>query len=163
MTFKKKPLGTISTGIDWNSIAKRVADELGCDYALTFLYANPNPPSALHPLARQRVRFAYEKLGAGAALPVLSFFGTREDAEAIAATIAANEFGSTRPEDDWDWIVDDNDIPIRVASHRKDRIAFAVNAYAASRERVQSASAQAQYDDNDDDEVFDDDEEFLID
>lgn len=167
MTFKNKPLGTVSptAGIDWASIAKKVASELGCDWSVAYLYANPNPSQGLHPLAQKRVRFAYEKLGSGAALPVLSFFGTKEDAESIAATIVSNEFGATSPENEWVWVMDENDSPIKVAAHKMDRVAFAVNAYTATLNRIVSNTDidDSEGNENEYDNEIDEEDEIMFD
>jgi hypothetical protein len=129
MAFKTQPIGAIaSMGIDWSGVANRVANELGADgYRVSFLYGSPRPSDALNPLAAQRARYAFERLGVGGALPVLSFFGSRVTwIDASETVIRALGHEST---EEWSSVLDENDNPIRVISHNGSKLCFAINVY----------------------------------
>jgi hypothetical protein len=143
MAFKTQPIGTIaSMGIDWTDVAKRVATEIGADgYRISFLYGSSNPSNVLNPLALQRVRFAFEKLGTGGALPVLSFFGTDETwIETAEAVIRALGYESS---EEWGSVLDANDNPIRVIAHSGSKLCFAINVYGPTLSDLESRSAEA--------------------
>ena len=141
MAFKTQPIGTIATaGIDWTDVASRVANEIGADeYRVTFLYGSSRPSNVLNPLAAQRVAYAFEKLGVGGALPVLSFFGTPktwiESAEIVVRALGHE------PEE-WSSVLDANDNPIRVIAHNGSKLCFAVNVYGPTRSDLESRSAE---------------------
>jgi len=142
MAFKTQPIGTIAgtSGFDWTDVAKRVADELGADeYRVTFLYGSSRPSNVLNPLAAQRVAYAFEKLGVGGALPVLSFFGTPktwiESAEIVVRALGHE------PEE-WSSVLDANDNPIRVIAHNGSKLCFAVNVYGPTRSDLESRSSE---------------------
>ncbi len=143
MAFKVQPItaSTIATGgYDWDNVAKRVAEEIGAsDYRVSFLFGSSRPSSALNPLAAQRALFAFEKLGTGGAMPVLSFFGTRKTWVDVAeAVIRALGYDSS---DGWGSVLDENDNPIRVLAHNDSKLCFAINVYAPTRSDVESRSA----------------------
>jgi len=141
MAFKTQPIGTIaSMGIDWTDVASRVANEIGADeYRVTFLYGSSRPSNVLNPLAAQRVAYAFEKLGTGGALPVLSFFGTPktwiESAEIVVRALGHE------PEE-WSSVLDSNDNPIRVIAHGGSKLCFAINVYGPTRSDLESRSAE---------------------
>ena len=141
MAFKTQPIGTIaSMGIDWTDVASRVANEIGADeYRVTFLYGSSRPSNVLNPLAAQRVAYAFEKLGTGGALPVLSFFGTPktwiESAEIVVRALGHE------PEE-WSSVLDSNDNPIRVIAHGGSKLCFAINVYGPTRSDIESRSAE---------------------
>jgi hypothetical protein len=144
MAFKTQPIGSAiaSMGIDWSDVAGRVANEIGAsEYRLSYLYGSSRPTNALNPLAAQRVAFAFEKLGTGGALPVLSFFGTSktwtDTAEAIIRALGYE------PNEDWASVLDENDNPIRVVTHNGSKLCFAVNVYGPTRSDLESRSAEA--------------------
>ena len=142
MAFKTQPIGTIaSMGIDWTDVAKRVATEIGADgYRISFLYGSSNPSNVLNPLALQRVRFAFEKLGTGGALPVLSFFGTDETwIETAEAVIRALGYESS---EEWGSVLDADDNPIRVIAHSGSKLCFAINVYGPTLSDLEGRSAQ---------------------
>jgi|YNPMSStandDraft_2_1061718.scaffolds.fasta_scaffold70093_1 hypothetical protein len=143
MAFKTQPIGSAiaSMGIDWTDVANRVANEIGAsEYRLSYLYGSSRPTNALNPLAAQRVAFAFEKLGTGGVLPVLSFFGTpktwTDTAEAIIRVLGYE------PSDDWASVLDENDNPIRVVAHNGSKLCFAVNVYGPTRSDLESRSTE---------------------
>jgi hypothetical protein len=93
----------------------------------------------LNPLAAQRVAYAFEKLGTGGALPVLSFFGTPktwiESAEIVVRALGHE------PEE-WSSVLDSNDNPIRVIAHGGSKLCFAINVYGPTRSDLESRSAE---------------------
>jgi len=139
--FKTQPIGSaITPGVDWSGIIQRAAEELGATGCrLSFLYGSSSPSNTLNPLALQRVRFAFEKLGTGGALPVLSFFGTSKTwtdaAEAIIRVLGYE------PNEDWGSVLDENDNPIRVIAHNGSKLCFAVNVYSPDLTTLESRSA----------------------
>jgi hypothetical protein len=140
--FKTQPIGSgiASMGIDWTDVASRVANEIGADeYRVTFLYGSSRPSNVLNPLAAQRVAYAFEKLGTGGALPVLSFFGTPktwiESAEIVVRALGHE------PEE-WSSVLDSNDNPIRVIAHGGSKLCFAINVYGPTRSDLESRSAE---------------------
>ena len=143
MAFKTQPIGSgiAMAGIDWSDVASRVANEIGADgYRISFLYGSSSPSNALNPLALQRVRFAFERLGTGGALPVLSFFGTSktwaDTAKAIIRVLGHE------PNDEWVSVLDENDNPIRVVAHGGSKLCFAVNVYGPTLSDLESRSAE---------------------
>jgi hypothetical protein len=141
MAFKTQPIGAIAAaGIDWSDISKRVANELGAgEYRVSCLYGSSRPSSALNPLAAQRVAYAFERLGVGGALPVLSFFGTSKT-WIEAAEIVIRALGH-EPEE-WSSVLDANDNPIRVIEHNGSKLCFAINVYGPTRSDLESRSAE---------------------
>jgi hypothetical protein len=141
--FKTQPIGSAiaGMGIDWSDVANRVANELGADeYRISYLYGSSRPANALNPLALQRVRFAFEKLGTGGALPVLSFFGTNKTwVEAAEIVIRALGY---EPSEEWGSVLDANDNPIRVIAHSGSKLCFAVNVYGPTRSDLESRSVE---------------------
>jgi hypothetical protein len=141
--FKTQPIGSgiAMAGIDWTDVASRVANELGADgYRISFLYGSSSPSNVLNPLALQRVRFAFEKLGTGGALPVLSFFGTNktwiETAETVIRALGYE------PSEEWGSVLDADDNPIRVIAHSGSKLCFAINVYGPTLSDLESRSAQ---------------------
>jgi hypothetical protein len=141
--FKTQPIGSgiAMAGIDWSDVASRVANELGADgYRISFLYGSSSPSNVLNPLALQRVRFAFEKLGTGGALPVLSFFGTNktwiETAETVIRALGYE------PSEEWGSVLDADDNPIRVIAHSGSKLCFAINVYGPTLSDLESRSAQ---------------------
>ena len=156
--FKTQPIGSgiAMAGIDWSDVASRVANELGADgYRISFLYGSSSPSSVLNPLALQRVRFAFEKLGTGGALPVLSFFGTNktwiETAETVIRALGYE------PSEEWGSVLDADDNPIRVIAHSGSKLCFAINVYGPTLSDLESRSAEAGEADADEDAEGDDD------
>jgi hypothetical protein len=141
MAFKTQPIGAITaSGVDWSDVANRVANELGADgYRVYFLYGSSRPSDALNQLAVQRARYAFEKLGVGGALPVLSFFGTRVTwTDAAKTVIRALGHEST---EEWSSVLDENDNPIRVISHDGSKLCFAINVYGPTLADLESRAA----------------------
>ena len=138
MAFKTQPIGgEIISGVDWAEVARGVAEELGATgYRLSFLYGSSNPSSALNPLAFQRALYAFEKLGVGGALPVLSFFGTKKAWTEVAETVI-RALGH-EPNEEWVSVLDANDNPIRVAAHKGSKLCFAVNVYSPDLHALES-------------------------
>jgi hypothetical protein len=162
MAFKTQPIGEMTAvGVDWNDISRRVAEEIGADgRRVSFLYGSSNPSNALNPLAIQRARFAFEKLGVGGALPVLSFFGTRSTwTDAAKVVIRALGHEST---DEWSSVLDENDNPIRVVEHNGSKLCFAINVYGPTLSDLESRAAGDGSDSNnaetDENEVADEDD-----
>jgi hypothetical protein len=144
MAFKTQLIGSgiAMAGIDWTDVASRVANEIGADgYRISFLYGSSSPSNVLNPLALQRVRFAFEKLGTGGALPVLSFFGTNKTwIETAETVIRALGYESS---EEWGSVLDANDNPIRVIAHNGSKLCFAVNVYGPTLSDLESRSAEA--------------------
>jgi len=144
MAFKTQPIGSAiaGMGIDWSDVASRVANELGADgYRISFLYGSSSPSNVLNPLALQRVRFAFEKLGTGGALPVLSFFGTNKTwIETAETVIRALGYESS---EEWGSVLDANDNPIRVISHSGSKLCFAINVYGPTLSDLESRSSES--------------------
>jgi hypothetical protein len=162
MAFKTQPIGSVMTaGIDWSDVASSVANELGADeYRVSYLYGSSRPSDVLNPLAAQRARYAFERLGVGGALPVLSFFGTRKTWTDAAETVI--RVLGYEPSEDWGSVLDENDNPIRVIEHSGSKLCFAINVYGPTLSDLESRAAGDGSDSNnaetDENEVADEDD-----
>ena len=137
MAFKTQPIGELKVAIDWSGVAELAATELGAaEYRVSYLYGSSRPSQALNPLAIQRALYAFEKLGVGGALPVLSFFGTRKTwTEASETVIRVLGY---EPNEDWVSVLDENDNPIRVIAHNGSKLCFAINVYSPDLSAIES-------------------------